>query len=78
MAEYAMDSAGRESVSIMTIEQRSRELAGVGSYDVAQAVNRRQKNSSQADTKSQGVYPIKAASISISSLIQNVNSHPPF
>ena len=74
MAGYAVDSAGREFVSIVTVEQRSREITGVESYDVTHAVSGRQKNSSQADTKSQGVYPIKAANISIPSLIQNVNS----
>lgn len=74
MAGYAVDSAGREFVSIVTVEQRSGEITGVESYDVTHAVSGRQKNSSQADTKSQGVYPIKAANISIPSLIQNVNS----
>ena len=34
----------------------------------------RQKNSSQADTKSQGVYPIKAAKISIADFLSIVNS----
>lgn len=74
MAGYAVDSAGREFVSIVTVEQRSGEITGVESYDVTHAVSGRQKNSSQADTKSQGVYPIKAANTSIDSLIQNVNS----
>lgn len=74
MAGYAVDSSGREFVSIVTVEQRSGEITGVESYDVTHAVSGRQKNSSQADTKSQGVYPIKAANTSIDSLIQNVNS----
>lgn len=34
----------------------------------------RQKKSSHVDTKSQGVYPIKATNISISHLIEIVNS----
>ncbi len=74
MTAYATDSRGREFVAIVTAEQISGNIAGVEVYDVAHAVSGRQKNSSQADTKSQGVYPIKAAKISISDLLQVVNS----
>ena len=41
---------------------------------VTHAVSGRQKNSSQADTKSQGVYPIKAAKIRIADFLSIVNS----
>ena len=74
MTAYATDSRGREFVAIVTAEQISGNIAGVEVYDVAHAVSGRQKNSSQADTKSQGVYPIKAAKISISDLLKIVNS----
>lgn len=40
----------------------------------AEAVKRETKNGSQADTKSQGVYPIKAATISIKDFFGIVNS----
>lgn len=43
-------------------------------FDVAHAVSGRQKNSSQDDTKSQGVNPIKATTISITDLLNIVNS----
>ncbi len=43
MAGYAVDSAGREFVSIVTVEQRSGEITGVESYDVTHAVSGRQK-----------------------------------
>ena len=74
MTAYATDSRSREFVAIVTAEQISGNIAGVEVYDVAHAVSGRQKNSSQADTKSQGVYPIKAAKISISDLLKIVNS----
>lgn len=74
MAAYANDSRNREFVAIVTVEQRSGNISGLGSYDVTHAVSGRQKNSSQADTKSQGVYPIKAAKISIADFLSIVNS----
>ena len=74
MAAYVTDSRGREFVAIVTAEQINGNIAGVEVYNVAHAVSGRQKNSSQADTKSQRVYSIKAAKISISDLLQIVNS----
>ena len=74
MAAYANDSRNREFVAIVTVEQRSGNISGLGSYDVTHAVSGRQKNSSQADTKSQGVYPIKAVKISIADFLSIVNS----
>lgn len=74
MAAYANDSQNREFVAIVTVEQRSGNISGLESYDVTHAVSGRQKNSSQADTKSQGVYPIKAAKISIADFLSIVNS----
>lgn len=69
MAAYAADSQGREFVAIVTVEQRSGNISGLEAYDVTHAVSGRQKRGSQADTKSQGVYPIKAANISIADLL---------
>ncbi len=74
MVAYANDSRNREFVAIVTVEQRSGDISGLESYDVTHAVSGRQKNSSQADTKSQGVYPIKAAKISIADFLSIVNS----
>ena len=74
MAAYANDSRNREFGAIVTVEQRSGNISGLESYDVTHAVSGRQKNSSQADTKSQGVYPIKAAKISIADFLSIVNS----
>lgn len=74
MAAYANDSRNREFVAIVTVEQRSGNISELESYDVTHAVSGRQKNSSQADTKSQGVYPIKAAEISIADFLSIVNS----
>lgn len=75
MAAYAADSKNREFISIITVEQRSGAVAGIQSYDVTHSVSGRVKRTgSQADTKSQGVYPIKAAEISIADLIENVNA----
>lgn len=74
MAAYANDSRNREFVAIVTVEQRSGNISGLESYDVTHSVSGRQKNSSQADTKSQGVYPIKAAKISIADFLSIVNS----
>ena len=74
MAAYANDSRNREFAAIVTVEQRSGNVSGLESYDVTHAVSGRQKNSSQADTKSQGGYPIKAAKISIADFLSIVNS----
>lgn len=75
MAAYTTDSRGREFVAIVTVEQRNDGIAGFDLYDVTHAVSGRQKRTgSQADTKSQGVNPIKAADvISISDLLDIVN-----
>ena len=72
MAGYATDSKGREFVAIITVEQRTDEVTDIELLDVAHAVNGRQRKSSQADTKSQGVYPIKAATISIADFLNIV------
>ena len=74
MAAYATDRSGREFVAIITVEQRSGNVSGVSAYDVAHAVSGRQKNGSQADTKSQGRFPIKAAATSIKDFLGIVNS----
>lgn len=74
MASYCYDDQGREFIAIVTVEQQSGNVEGIETYDVAHAVSGRQKKSSQVDTKSQGVYPIKATNISISHLIEIVNS----
>ena len=68
MGAYATDSMGREFVCIVTVEERGNSIASIEYYDVTHALNGRQKRTkkdSQADTKSQGVYPIKAVTISI-------------
>lgn len=74
MAALAKDKRGREIVALLTIEQRSGELSDMELYDVLHAVSGRQKNGSQADTKSQGFYPIKATEISIADFIRIVNT----
>lgn len=74
MAAYATDSFNHGFVAIVTVEQRTGNVAGISTYDVVHAVSGRQKRGSQADTKSQGVYPIKAANISISDVLSVVNS----
>ena len=74
MAAYATDSKGREFVAIVTVEIRNDSVQDVSAYDVTHSVSGRQKNSSQADTKSQGFNPIKAADISISDVLEKVNS----
>ena len=74
MAAYATDSRGREFVAIVTVEQKTGHVADVDAYDVTHAVSGRQKNGSQADTKSQGRFPIKAATISIKDFLGIVNS----
>jgi len=72
MAGYATDSRGREFVSIITVEQYDK-IIGIDIHDATHAVSGRQKKSSQADTKSQGFYPIKAATVSITDLLNVVN-----
>lgn len=74
MAGCATDSAGREFAAIVTVEQKTGRIAAVEAYDMLHAVSGRQKKSSQADTKSQSIRSIKATKISISDLLQIVNS----
>lgn len=74
MAAYAADGDSREFIAIVTVEQREGKILEMSTYDVAHAVSGRQKNGSQADTKSQGFYPIKAAKISIADVLDVVNS----
>ena len=74
MAGYATDSAGREFAAILTVEQKTGKIAAIEAYDMLHAVSGRQKKGSQADTKSQSIHSIKAAKISISDLLQIVNS----
>ena len=74
MAGYATDSAGREFAAIVTVEQKTGKIAAVEAYDMLHAVSGRQKKGSQADTKSQSIRSIKATKISISDLLQIVNS----
>ena len=72
MAAYAKDSQNREFVAIVTVEERSGEISGIEAYDVTHAVSGRQKNSSRADTKSQGVNPSTTAKISITDFLYTV------
>lgn len=68
MGIYTTDSRNREFVGIVTVEERTGSVVSMQYYDVTHAVNGRQrriKKDSQADTKSQGVNPIKAVTISI-------------
>ncbi len=74
MVAYSTDTIGREFAAIVTVEQYTGKISGVESFDVVHAVSGRQKNGSQADTKSQGLYPIKATNISISDVLNVVNS----
>lgn len=74
MAAYATDSMNREFVAIVTVEIRKDSVQDVSVYDVTHSVSGRQKNSSQADTKSQSKNSIKAAVISISDLLEKINS----
>lgn len=60
MAALTTDSEGRQVVAVITVEQRSNMVTGIESYDVTHAINGR-KTGSQADARSQGVNPIKAA-----------------
>ena len=74
MAAYATDSRGREFAAVVTVEQKTGRVAGIETYDMLHAVSGRQKNSSQADTKSQSMRSIKAAKISVADFLQTVNS----
>ncbi len=47
MAGYATDSAGRELVGIVTVEQYDGNISGIKFYDVTHAVSGRQKNTSR-------------------------------
>ena len=74
MVAYATDSRGREFAAVVTVEQKTGRVAGIETYDMLHAVSGRQKNSSQADTKSQSMRSIKAAKISVADFLQTVNS----
>lgn len=74
IAAYATDSRGREFAAVVTVEQKTGRVAGIETYDMLHAVSGRQKNSSQADTKSQSMRSIKAAKISVADFLQTVNS----
>jgi hypothetical protein len=74
MVAYCYDSMNREFIAIVTVEQHTGNVDSFELYDVAHAVSGRQKKGSQVDTKSQGVYPIEATTISIADLLQIVNS----
>ena len=74
MAGYATDSQNREFIAIVTVEERTGGVSGVQVYDVTHAVSGRQKKSSRADTKSQGVYPSTTAKITIADLLHTVKS----
>lgn len=74
MAAYAKDSQGREFIAIVTIEERNGEVSGIETHDVTHSVSGRQKNSSRADTRSQGVYPSTTAKIKISDFLHIVKS----
>ena len=74
MAAYATDSRGREFVAIITVEQKTGRVSAIEAYDMLHAVSGRQKKSSQADTKSQSIHSIKAATISIADLLEAVKS----
>lgn len=74
MAAYATDSRGREFAAVVTVEQKTGRVAGIETYDMLHAVSGRQKNSSQADTKSQSMRSIKAAKISVADFLKTVNS----
>lgn len=75
MAAYATDSRGREFAAVVTVEQRSGNVAGVEVYDVTHALSGRQKRSERVDTKPQGVYPSTNASskITVADFLQIVN-----
>lgn len=74
MVSFCNDSQNREFIVVVVVEQQSRAIDSFELFDVAHAVSGRQKNSSQVDTKSQGVNPIKATTISIADLLNIVNS----
>lgn len=73
MVSYCYDSQGRQFVAIITVEQHTGNVDDFELYDVAHAVSGRQKKGSQVDTKSQGVNPIEATTISIKDLLRVVN-----
>lgn len=75
MAAYATDSRGREFAAVVTVEQRSGNVAGIEVYDVTHALSGRQKRSERAGTKPQGVYPSTNASskITVADFLQIVN-----
>ena len=74
MVSYCYDDQGRQFVAVVTVEQHTGNVDSLELYDVAHAVSGRQKKGSQVDTKSPGVYPIEATTISIAQLLEIVNS----
>ena len=74
MVAYCNDSMNREFVAVITVEQHTGNVDSFELYDVAHAVSGRQKKGSQVDTKSPGVYPSEATTISIAHLLEIVNS----
>ena len=74
MVAYCHDDMSRQFIAVVTVEQHSDKIDSFELYDVAHAVSGRQKKGSQVDTKSQGVYPIEATTISIADLLEIVNS----
>ena len=74
MVSYCHDSLNRQFVAVVTVEQHTGNVDSFELYDVAHAVSGRQKKGSQVDTKSQGVYPIEATTISIAQLLEIVNT----
>ena len=75
MAAYATDSRRREFAAVVTVEQRSGNVAGIEVYDVTHALSGRQKRSERVGTKPQGVYPSTNASskITVADFLQIVN-----
>ena len=76
MAAYATDRSGREFVAIITVEQKTGDVADVSAYDVTHSVSGRQKTrDAQVDTKSQGVYPsMNVSKVKIADFLNIVNS----
>ena len=74
MASYATDDAGREFIVITTVEQRSGAVDGIEVYDVAHALNGRQKKTDRSATRAQSVTSTTVGTISIANLLQIVKS----
>ena len=76
MAAYTADRREREFVAIITVEQKTGDVADISAYDVTHSVSGRQKTrDAQVDTKSQGVYPsMNVSKIKIADFLNIVNS----